>query len=104
MSDNQKATQPAEVKMMPPITGAASQATATANPQVTVQVQQKPVRYQLFNNGGVTLAVPIFNKATEETDTVFLQHGGKPKLLPGFTVDAIFAARNPALQITKVTS
>jgi hypothetical protein len=49
------------------------------------------------------LTVPVFNKATGESDMVFVQHGGKPKLLPGYIVDPIFASRNPALQSQKVT-
>ena len=62
------------------------------------------VRLQLFNSGGAMLSVPIINKLTGDTDIVFVQHGGKPKLLPGYTVDSVFASRNPSLQVTKVTS
>ena len=63
-----------------------------------------PVRVQLFNSGGATFSVPIINKTSGDTDVVFVQPGGKPKLLPGYSVDAVFASRNPALRVTKVTS
>lgn len=62
------------------------------------------VRIQLFNASGATLAVPIINKTTGDTDTVFVQHGGKPKLTVGYTVDPVFASRHPSLQVTKVNN
>ena len=81
----------------------------SVTPQPVVQQSAKPngqntSRYQLFNNGGATLSVPIVNKATGETDMVFVQHGGRPKLAQGFIVDPVFASRNPALQATKLSS
>lgn len=68
------------------------------------QQSQTPNRYQLFNNSGAMLSVPVVNKATGETDMVFVQHGGRPKLSAGFMVDSVFASRNPALQAVMVTN
>lgn len=59
-------------------------------------------RYILTNRGEHTLSVPITNMETGETDSVFVQKGGKPKLSAGFSVDPVFAARNPALVVHKL--
>lgn len=98
MSDSKQSSQAAaQSPASSPILQAATPASNTRNVSATVRVQ-------LFNASGATLAVPVVNKATGETDVVFVQHGGKPKLLPGYTVDPVFANRNQALQVTKVTS
>lgn len=89
---------------------AAAQPTASstivqaATPSSNTRNASATVRVQLFNASGATLSVPVVNKATGDTDLVFVQHGGKPKLLPGYTVDPVFANRNQALQVTKVTA
>lgn len=91
MSDNQKA-QSTESKA------------AAAEQQAMLARTQNLSRFQLFNSSGATLSVPVVNKTTGETDMVFVQHGGRPKLAPGFSVDPVFASRNPALQASKVTN
>jgi hypothetical protein len=104
MSDKQTSTNSATS------TGATNEAAPAAPvhaaaPHASVKMAQAmPVRVQLFNASGATLSVPIINKATGETDVVFVQHGGKPKLLAGYTVDPVFSSRNPALQVTKANN
>ena len=103
MSDKQTSTNSATS------TGATNEAApaapAHAVPHAAVKMAQAmPVRVQLFNSSGATLAVPVINKVTGDTDIVFVQHGGKPKLTAGYTVDPVFASRHPSLQVTKVNN
>ena len=69
-----------------------------------VRVETSPGnRYVLTNRGGGTLCVPVVNAKTGEVQEVFVQPGGQPKLAFGFTVDPVFAARNPDMQAIKVS-
>lgn len=49
---------------------------------------------RLTNMSGHSLLVDIVNPTTGEKDQVFVQHGGRPSLPPGFRLDPVFAARN----------
>lgn len=65
--------------------------------------EQTVSRFVLTNRSGTTMCVPIVNQKTGEAHEVFLQPGGQPKLAAGYTVDPVFAARNPDMQAVKIS-
>lgn len=75
-----------------PTKSAAPVETTAVSPTSIYGTAELP-EYILTNGSGVSHSVPI----TDGTDTfkIFLQPGGKPKLPKGFTVDAVYLARNP---------
>lgn len=83
---------------------AQSPAVALASAQGTTAAPKKDAptdRFVLTNRGESTLAVPV-KGPDGQSDVIFLQPGGKPKLPVGYVVDSVFLRRNPHVSPIKL--
>jgi hypothetical protein len=54
-------------------------------------------QFVTINSGPNLLEVPIVNEVTKETDSVFVQSGGRVSLPAGFCVETSYLRKNPKL-------